>query len=275
MRHERQLRAQVAGSDVAVRAECLAVHQGELGPGRPQLAQARPAVDVLPEVGDAGAAGQPGHATGGDLRGAAHRWRRRPDELPVTQLRRPHRLPAVPALQPAPVLGLPRDEVGGGDVRGPALPGRVRAGDGGAAVRMIDVQLGQERGALSPLVVRPYDADLAAEPAVGQQRSELVRSLGQQAGDVVGLDLQPAAVLGEPRGQLEITDPAAAEERLVQAVRGRVEPGPCHWLADTERGAQLVGRASGHGRDAGLGRADPAGRPVRRLQQPGLERRRP
>ena len=52
------------------------------------------------------------------------------------------------------------------------------------------------------------------------------RARPEQAGDVVGLDLEPLGVLGEPGRQLQVPDPATAEEHLVEAVRRGVQPRP-------------------------------------------------
>jgi hypothetical protein len=136
---------------------------------------------------------------------------------------------------------------------------------------VLGVQLRQEGGLAPPLVVRPGDADLAAEPAVAEQGGELVRADLEQAGDVVGLDLEPRGVLGEAGGQLLVADPAPAEERLVEAVRRGVQPAPGDWLADGDGPAQLVGRAPRRGERVRFRGPDPAGRPVGRGERPGLE----
>ena len=81
----------------------------------------------------------------------------------------------APLQQPA-VLALALDQVGGQDVRVRPAPGGVGPEDGGAAVVVLEVQLGEERGLLAPLVGGAEDPDLAAVPPVGEQRAEHVGS---------------------------------------------------------------------------------------------------
>ena len=62
------------------------------------------------------------------------------------------------------------------------------------------------------------------QPSASTTPSAL-RPRSADVGDVVGLHLQPLVVLGEAGGQLGVADPLAVEERLVDALRGGVQPG--------------------------------------------------
>ena len=140
------------------------------------------------------------------------------------------------------VLVLALDQVGLGDVRGGPAPGRVGADDGRRAVLVLEVQLRQERRLGAPLVVGVEHADLAAVPAVGQQRLDHVGAGRQQGRDVVGLDLGVGGVLRVAGRQLVGADPLPVDRRLVDPVRRRVEPGADDGLVDDDLAPQQVRR---------------------------------
>ena len=175
-----------------------------------------------------------------------HRRGRRADQGVVPAVadddRRPVRLDGQ---EPA-VLVLALDQVGLGDVRGGPAPGRVGADDGRRAVLVLEVQLRQERRLGAPLVVGVEHADLAAVPAVGQQRLDHVGAGRQQGRHVVGLDLRVRGVLRVAGRQLVRPDPLPVDGR------------PRRSRARSRRGA--------HGRRAGRPRprraaGTPAGAP--------------
>ena len=109
------------------------------------------------------------------------------------------------------------------------------------------------------------EAGVPAPPAVGEHDLPLVLPCHQQVADVVDLDVQRGRVTGEPRRQLDVSDTLAVEERLVDAVRGGVDPGLCR------RRRQLKGMAQHVGGSFGLHRFDPAGGPVGLIEQSRLE----
>ena len=79
-----------------------------------------------------------------------------------------------PRWQPGEVPPLARDQVGGDDVPDRAAPARPGADHGDVAVVVGQVQLGEQRQPVAPLVGGAGDADLPAEPAVGQDDAERV-----------------------------------------------------------------------------------------------------
>ena len=185
---ERHRRPQVLHGHVAVRAQRLAVGERDLGARVAEVRQPDPAVDVLAEVDEVHAGTQLGDRDRADLLHRPHRRGRRADQRVVPALADGDRLPVRgvvprrgPALlqQPA-VLALSLDQVGGQDVRVGPAPGGVGAEDGGGAVVVLEVQLGEERGLLAPLVGGAQDPDLAAVPPVGEQRAEHVRFPGRE-----------------------------------------------------------------------------------------------
>ena len=179
----------------------------------------------------------------------------------------------APALGPTPEVDrLTGDQVGGVDVRARAPPPLIGARDRGRAVGEVDPQLGQEGQLEAPLVVRAREPHLPAEPAVGQDRPHGVEAGLKQICDVIGLNLEPIAILGEPRRELCVADPSAVEERLVQAVGGRVQASPYDGpLVKLELAAHEHRWPAPWRHRLGLDRRDPPRGPVPRLEQPELE----
>ena len=116
------------------------------------------------------------------------------------------------------------------------------ADDRDRAVLVLHLDLGQERRLATPLVVGPADADLAAVPAVGEQRVQGVVALAEEVGDVVGLDLGVVLVLGEAGSQLLVADAYAVQLGLVDPVRRREQRGAAYRPVDAELAAQPVRR---------------------------------
>jgi hypothetical protein len=120
---KRQVHVQVLGGDVAAHLDRLAVGQGDRGPGRAEVPQPHPAVDVLAEVEHLTARNL-AHGGGRELGHRAHRRRRRGDEVGVAVAGDGDRLPAghvearfAPPFWPATQVGrLPGDQVGRVDV---------------------------------------------------------------------------------------------------------------------------------------------------------------
>ncbi len=180
-----------------------------------------------------------------------------------------------PALQRDPeVDALPRHQVRPPDRPGGPGPGRVGGHDRAGPVRVVDVELAEEGERRAVAVVVAAVARLAAPPAVGEDHLQFVVAFVEERGHVVGLHLEPGRVAGRPRGQLQVADPDATEERLVDAVGGGVEPGPLDRTVEDELVAQDRGRApsrlSGIATFVGL---DPRRRPVGRVEQADLDHR--
>ena len=171
------------------------------------------------------------------------------------------------------VLLLALDQVDLGDVRGGPAPGRIGADDGGRAVLVLEVHLRQEGRLGAPLVVGVEHADLAAVPAVGQQRLDHVGAGRQHGRHVVGLDLGVGGVLRVAGRELVAADTLPVDGRLVDPVRGRVEAGPDDGLVDDDLAPQQVRRPVPRRSAVGAG-GDPGGRPVLGVEQPGLHDKR-
>ena len=101
---------QVVLGDVARRVEELAVHDRQLGAGGTEVAQAQPAVDVLPEVDDLAVGPGPGDGDRAELLHPAGRRRRRVGQVAEVVV---DDRDGLPGAGPVPVvLALPRHEVG-------------------------------------------------------------------------------------------------------------------------------------------------------------------
>ena len=105
-----------------------------------------------------------------------------------------------------------------------AAPPITGPGDDRRAVGKVDAHLGEEAELRSPLVVGPRQPDLAAVPAVGQDRAERVHPGAYQRRDVIRLYLEAVAVFGEPGSQLRIANPRPVQERLVDPVGSGIQP---------------------------------------------------
>ena len=231
---DRQVDVQVRGGQIPVGVEPLAVRQRHRAARGPQLSQPHPAAEVLPEVDHEGvpAAHRP-HGGRPDLLHPAHRGSDRPDDgdvdvagnsLAPRSVVKGHVVHA--RLQPSAVLSLAADQVGRGDVRTRGSPARLAGRRDLPARPGPHLELGAQRHVAAVLVGRPEQPDLAAVPPVGQQDGEHVPARPRQRRDVVGLILHPRAVLGVTRREFGVADTRAVQERLVQAERGEVQPGP-------------------------------------------------
>ena len=171
---------------------------------------------------------------------------------------------APPACEPAVVLPLAADEVGRGDVGRRHAPARAAARHHLPAGPGPHLELRAQRQVPAVLVRGARQPDLAAVPPVGQQHREHVPPRRHQRRDVVGLVLDPRAVLGVAGGQLDVADALPVQERLVQAEGRDVQPG-------------LAGRGSGEGRPEPVRGPRPlpraAGPPPRRSTAPTSPRR--
>ena len=116
----------------------------------------------------------------------------------------------------------------------------------------------QQSGPRPPAVGPALEAVPAPEPTVGEQHHDRVRTRAEEGRDVVGLDLEPFAVGGEARRQLEVADPGAVDVRLVDPV-GSGEAVHRPVAGPLEHRPEQVDRAPSRlGRRAALVRSDPA-----------------
>jgi hypothetical protein len=164
------------------------------------------------------------------------------------------------------------DEVGPQDVARRRPPRAVGPERAGLARRQCHDQLQQERGRRAVVVDAAGDAVLPAPPAVAEECPDDVLPRRQQRRDVVGLHLEALAVGGPSGGQLQVADPRAVDERLVDAVGGDVQPRPGDLAVDAGGARQLVGGPLPGREVAGLDRRHPPGDPVRRVDQTVLPR---
>ena len=227
-------------------------------PRRPEVAQAQPAVDVLPEVDHLAIGTGSGDGNGSELLYPARRRCRGVGQGAQVVVGDRH---GLPGLGPGPVvLELPCHEVGGQQRSLGGLPIAAGGDDD-----FVGVELPEKSKRAAEAVDGLEEADSAAPPAVGEDDLPDVVAPHEQRSDVVCLDVERGRVTGETWRQLHVADAPAVEERLVDPVRRGVEPGLRRWYTELERVAQQVGRALGlHGLDETSG-------PVRRVEQPGLE----
>ncbi len=248
--------------DVAGLIQELAVHDGQFGAGRPEVAQAQPAVDVLPEVDNLAI----GLGTGdGDRTELLHPACRRGRGVGQTLQAVVGDGDGLPCGGPGPVvLALPRHEVGGQQRPGGRPPLRASGDDD-----IVGMELPEEGKRAAVAVGQLEEARVPAPPAVGEHDLPLVLSTDEKVPHVVDLDVQRGRVTGEARRQLDVSDTLAVEERLVDPVRRGVDPGVCR------RCRQLEGVAQHVGGPFGFVRLDPAGDPVGLFEQSRLEPGRP
>ena len=275
---------EVVGGDVAVGPEPLAVGQRDRRAGGPEVGQPDPAVDVLPEVDDLPVVVEPGHRDRHELLHPAHRRRGRVD-------------------QPGEAVLDDRDVVPGRVVEAGCVPAALRAGGGPTARPAIRSAattcpvLLRQPGPVPTTVTSPssctrcswassasrsphWSADRVMPVCPRNQPSarttpSALRPRSTDAVTSYGLHLQPGVVLGAARGQLGVAGPLAVEERLVDALRGGVQPGRDDRAVDVERrtAAALPG-ARPSGPSGMTARLDPRGLPVVGPEQARLERRR-
>ena len=135
--------AQMIDRDIPPVVQRLAVLQDQLGPGRAEIAQAEPAVDVLAEVHDLTVGVDPGDRDRAKLLDPAHGRRGRGRQSSEVVVGDGHRVPVL-HLDPA-VLDLAGHEIGAADGTGggrPPGPG----GDGEVA----DLELSEESARVVP-----------------------------------------------------------------------------------------------------------------------------
>ena len=119
----------------------------------------------------------------------------------------------------------------------------------------------------SSAVVVPYESVRRAIPCWPRhqpslsERTEGVRPLGDEPGDVEVLHLEPLAVRGEARRELPVADPGAVQERLVEAVRSDAERRGPHRPVDAELRREVMSWSLEIGDVVRFDRLDPGGGP--------------
>ena len=165
------------------------------------------------------------------------------------------------------IVGFPVVEVRFVNRPGGALPLPVSRNDGAGAVRMLHLELHEQRETPAVPETPAKSADAAGIPAVAQHRAQDVLAFAKEAGDIVGRDLQPPAIVGPPRREEVLPDAAPVEMKLEDAASRHVCACTQNGLVEPEDAAQ---ERTGTFGPVGLA-ADPAGLPVARLEQPHFE----
>ena len=104
---------------------------------------------------------------------------------------------------------------------------------------------------LAVVVAHLAEADVAAVPAVGQDRPQGVVAWVHAAGHVIGAVIDAPGVVGPAGVEVVVADALAVEVQVEDPQRGGVERGAADGFVDLERGPQ-VGR---RGQDQLLGLA--------------------
>ena len=236
--------------------------------------------EVLAEVEHGGAARRPEH---GDRRHVLRAPDRRPlrrDEGGRVALADRHRLPAgvvEPGRAPARplqarVVELPVVVAGAHDRAGRRPPRRVGRDDVDRAVRIRQLELGDQREVTAEQVAEPaVPAHPAAVPPVTQPGPDRVVPRAKQPRDVVGVVPQPVLVGRPARRHGVVADPLPVDLDLVEPVGGRVEASVRQSLAHREVTSHQRRHAVVGVRVLRPRRPHRPGRPVLGPQQAGLD----
>ena len=164
-------------------------------------------------------------------------------------------------------------EIAHADRAGGRLPSLVAGDDGGAAIGIGDVQLEQERQPVTIKVTLSLKAEVAAEPAIPQQRAQGIFSWLQEVGHVIGLILNAFFVAGPARGQQPIPHALAVEVQFIKAQAGGIDACRCHFTVQRKGGAQQRSRLWLRCILVPIG-SDPISLPICVIEQPHLPSRR-
>ena len=164
-----------------------------------------------------------------------------------------HRLPLaivearrVPAGHGQPgVVRLAHQEVGLEDRAGGGLPVGAGGDVVGRAVGVLEVQHGPEPRVLAVMVALLAEADVAAVPAVGQDRSQGVGARLHAAGHVVGAVIDALGVVGPAGVEVIVADALAIEVQVEDPQRGGIQRGAADGLLYLE--AWSAGSSAGGG----------------------------
>ena len=150
---------------------------------------------------------------------------------------------AVPAWNGrARVVGLAHEEIGlkrSGRSRLPVGPG---GHDFGAAVGVFEVELTLEAGVFAVMVALFAEADVAAVPAIGQDRAQGVVPRMNPVRSHQGPVVDPSGVVGPAGVEIIVADALAVEVEVIKPQRGGVDCGLLDGLFSPE--TQREGRTA-------------------------------
>ena len=157
-----------------------------------------------------------------------------------------HRLSSKPAAsQPrqacacAGVVHLAHQEVGLEDRAGRGSPRWAGDDVGRGAVGELEVEQGAEPRLLAVMIALLAEADVAAVPAVGQDRAQGVVAGADLIGDVEGSLVDSLGVVGPAGVEIIVADAPAVQVDVEDAQRGGVQGGALDGLVDLERRAKI------------------------------------
>ncbi len=139
------------------------------------------------------------------------------------------------------------------------------------AVRRGHLELCQQRKPVAVQGATTVPAQPTAIPTVAEKDLEVVVALAHLVGHVVRLVAQPMLIARPTRREELVANTHTVQLRLVQPVRGDIQPGLC----DGSQGGQGAGENRGGRADhAQVPRTDESGRPILGVEEAGLHGRR-
>jgi len=180
------------------------------------------------------------------------------------------------------VIGFAHEEIGLDDRAGRRLPVCPGRHDFDAAVGVLEVELTFEPRVLAVMVAQLAVADVAAVPAIGQDRAQSVIPSMKPVGHIIGAVIDPPGVVSPAGVEIFVADALAVEVEVINSQRGGVDRGLLHELSHLEGKSKVRGRGKnqlggfryctpggriGCGRFAGPVVPDPLSLPVRWLEQ--------
>src|ERR1051325_7780570 len=160
------------------------------------------------------------------------------DGLPLAQVAT--RLRPTGAFEPG-VVGFAFEEIGFELGAGGGFPIRAGADVGGRAVGVFEVEFGAQTGELAVMIADVAVADVAAEPAVGEDRAESVFATADETRHIVGAVIDALVVISPAGSEVIIADALAVEVQVGEAKSGGVERGTGDGFVRAERRAQICG----------------------------------
>src|SRR5581483_4599600 len=139
-----------------------------------------------------------------------------PDRHPLTLIQ----AGSIPLLNLKPrIIVLTKHEIRRANGTRTRLPGVIGYDSFRAAILISHLQLREQSGDLSKKLVATV-ADMAAVPAVGQQRAECVLAPFQQSGDLISLITHALAIIGPVRSKHVVSHPLPVDVNLVKPQGG-------------------------------------------------------
>ena len=128
------------------------------------------------------------------------------------------------------VIGFAHEEISLDDRAGRRLPVCPGRHDFGAAVGILEVQLTLEARVLAVMVALLAEADVAAVPAIRQDRAQGVVPRMNPVGHIIGAVVDPSGVVGPAGVEIIVADALAVEVKVMNSQRGGVDRGPPYGL---------------------------------------------